>query len=101
MRYEALEVGQPGNPKCPDQYNEASTLLCPGSKRLVLQVSKQAIRLQFGVMPQGRSLSAGAVQWLNEEPYMPMISSLAREFDAVRVRNYTPGVEAQVMASAA
>jgi hypothetical protein len=96
MRYEAIELGQPGNPGCPNAYDDASTLICPGCERLVLQVSKQAVMLQFGIMPHGKSLSPGVVQWLAEEPYLPMIASLGRNFDAVRVRNYIPGQEAQV-----
>jgi hypothetical protein len=99
MAYPALEVGQAGNAPCPDKYNEASTLICPGSNRLVLQVSKQAVFVQLGVMPQGRGVGGGSVVWQSEQPFLPVIASLGRAFDAVRVRNYTPKAEAQVLVS--
>jgi hypothetical protein len=99
MSYEPLQLGQPGNPKCPDAYNADSTVVVQGSTRIVLQVSVQAIYVQLGVMPQGRGVGIGAVVWQPEEPFLPMIASLARKFDAVRVRNYTPGAEAQALVS--
>jgi hypothetical protein len=101
MLYTPIEVGIVGSEKCPDQYNAASTLLCPGAKRLILQISKQPVFVQVGIMQQGRGSSIGSVQWQAEEPYLPMIASLGRNFDAVRVRNRTPGVEAQVFVSVA
>jgi hypothetical protein len=97
MAYESLQLGQPGNPSCPNAYDAASTLLCPGSNRLVLQVSSQAVYVQLGIMPQGIGAGLGSVQWQPEQPFLPVIASLGRKFDAVRVRNYTPGAEAQVM----
>jgi hypothetical protein len=99
MRYEALQLGQPGQPACPDKYTETSTRITQGSKRVLLQVSKQAVYVQFGIMPQGRGSGAGSVVWQEEEPYLPMTIGLRRGFDAVRVRNYTPGAEAQVLVS--
>lgn len=100
MNYEAVELGQPGKPACPDVYNDDSTLICPHAKRLLLQVSKQAVMVQEGIMQQGVG-GAGAVQWQAETPYLPMIAALGHEFDAIRVRNYTPGAEAQVFVSVA
>ncbi len=97
MNYEPLQVGQPEQPPCPDKYDEDSTLIAPRAKRLFLQVSNQAIYLQFGIMPQGRGVDAGSVVWQSEEPYLPIIVTLRRDYDAVRVRNYTPGQEAQAM----
>jgi hypothetical protein len=99
--YAPIILGVAGSPACPDKYNEASTLVCPGAKRFVLQSSVQAIFVQFGLMPQGRSGGAGSVQWQSEEPWMPVIASLGRNFDAVRVRNFVPGKEAQVLLSVA
>jgi hypothetical protein len=101
MRYDSIELGQPGKAKCPDAYDQDSTLICPDCQRLVLQVSRQAVVVQLGTMPSGKSLSPGAVQWQTEEPYLPLIASLGRTFDAVRIRNYTPGQEAQVFVSVA
>lgn len=99
MRFSPIELGQTGRESCPDRYNEASTLLCPGCKRLVLQVSLQPVVIQVGIMSQGRGASLASVQWMSEEPFLPVMASLGREFDAVRVRNYTPGKPAQVFVS--
>lgn len=99
--YEPLELGQPGKPACPDKYNEESTLICPEATRLILQVSGQTVMVQFGIMPQGKGLSGGLVQWQPEQPYLPIIASLGRSFDAVRIRNYTPGQAAQVFVTVA
>lgn len=101
MRYQGLQLGQPGNSKCPDAYNEESTLICPVSKRLVLQISVQAVVVQLGIMQQGTGIGAGSVQWQPEEPFLPIICSLLRDFDAVRVRNFTPKAEAQIFLSVA
>jgi hypothetical protein len=100
MAYPPLQLGQAGQPKCPNKYNEESSLLCPQSKRLVIQVSKQAVYIQVGIMPQGIGASLGAVVWQPEQPFLPMIASLGRNFDAVRVRNYTEGSEAQIFLTA-
>ena len=97
MQYAPLMLGQPGNPKCPDKYNAESSLLCQSADRLVLQVSKQAVFVQLGLFQQGAGASLGAITWQIEEPYLPLIASLARRFDAVRVRNFTAGLEAQVL----
>lgn len=97
--YPALELGQPGNEACPDGYTPGSTLLCPGSTRLMLQVSANAVMIQLGVMPQGMG-GLGAVVWQPEQPFLPMIAALNRRFDAVRVRNYTKGQKAQALVSA-
>jgi hypothetical protein len=98
--YNALELGQPGNAVCPDKYEVESTLYCPGSTRLILQTSTAAIKLQFGVFQQGRAAGLGSIVWQAEQPFLPIVASLGRVFDAVRVRNYTPGVKAQVMIAA-
>lgn len=98
MIYQPLQLGQPGQPKCPDQYTNESSRLTPGAKRIILQTSKQAVYVQFGVFVGGvRGSDFGSIVWQAEEVYLPIIGSLARDFDAVRVRNYTPGQEAQVL----
>jgi hypothetical protein len=96
MAYQALELGQAGNPACPNEADEASTLICPRSNRLLIQVSKQAVFVQLGTMDQGITAGAGGVQWQTPKPLLPLTASLSRVFDAVRVWNYTPGAEAQV-----
>lgn len=99
MLYEPLELGQPGNPKCPDLFTPESTVIVPRCSRLLLQVSGQAVVVQLGIMPQGRGSGIGAVVWQAEDPFLPMIAALTRNFDALRVRNYTPKMEAQVLIS--
>jgi hypothetical protein len=101
MAYLALEVGQAGNSACPNQYNAASTLLCQRSTRLILQISKEAIFLEFGKMEQGRTSGLGGVTWQGEIPLLAGTSGvLHQDFDAVRVRNYKAGEEAEVLLSA-
>lgn len=97
MRYAPLELGQAGNDPCPDAFNEDSTAIVPDCQRVILQISGQAVFIQFGIMPQGRSQSEGSVVWQVQEPYLPMIAALSRAYDALRVRNYTPGKESQVL----
>jgi hypothetical protein len=99
MRWTPIELGQPERPQCPDAYSENSTRITPGAKRVLLQVSNQAVYVQFGIMPQGRGTGAGSVVWQEEEPYLPMAIGARRNFDAIRVRNYKKGAEAQVMAT--
>ena len=93
--YAPLQLGVPGQPKTPNLYNAESTLLCPVSSRLFLQISVAAVFVQRGIMPQGIGSGIGSIVWQEEEPYLPMVASLGRRFDAVRVRNFTSGVEAQ------
>ncbi len=99
MAWDSLELGQPGNPACPDVMEPKSELLCVASTRLVLQTSVAAVFIELGVMPHGKGVGLASVQWLGEKPFLPIVASLAREFDAVRVRNYTKGVPAQVLIS--
>lgn len=103
MRYPALELGQEGRPACPDAYNEESTLICPGAKRLILQVSPAAnVMVQCGIMPQGKGSGVGSVIWQDEEPYYAgAAASLGREIDAVRVRNWKAGEPGEVFVSVA
>lgn len=100
--YESLQLGQPGQVKCPDAFsNENAALLCPGSTRLVLQISKQAVYVQLGIRDTSAVPGSFAgIKWQEPRPYLPIVASLGREFDAVRVRNYTKGQEAQVIISA-
>lgn len=100
MRYSALELGQAGKPACPDEYNEESTLICPRSRKLVLQITTNNVFVQLGVMPQGVG-GAGAVVWQSEEPFLPIVAAFTRKFDAVRVRNWKAGAEAQIFVSVA
>jgi hypothetical protein len=91
--YASLELGIPGKPACPDAYSAASTLICGGAHKLRIQTSLAAIYLSFGV-------GIGGVEWEAEAPFYPTVGSIARAFDAVRVRNLTPGEAAQVLLTA-
>lgn len=102
MRYPSLELGQVGRDPCPDVYEELSTLICPGAKKLILQVAANAVYLQCGLMPQGLGTGPGAVVWQDEEPYMAGVAAvLNRDVAAVRVRNWKPGAKAEVFLSVA
>lgn len=94
--YGSIELGQPGNPTCPDAYNEASTLICPVSVKALIQISVAAVFVQFGVNQRGAS-GGGNVVWGPEEPMLPIVLLRGRRFDAIRVRNFTAGVAAQVL----
>lgn len=95
--YEALQLGQAGNEECPDKYNAASTLLCPGMQTLTLQIAAHGIVLQVGYMAQGQGQGLGSVVWQPEEPYQPVVGILNRRFDAIRVRNLVAGAKAEVI----
>lgn len=91
--YQPLELGQPGRTACPDTFEPASTRECPGCRELILQTSNAAIVLQFG---HG---SNGAISWGVEEPVLSATGTIVRQFDAFRVRNYTAGQAAQILAT--
>jgi hypothetical protein len=103
MAFPALELGQLGNPALPNNPKEATieeaTRLCPGSDRLLIFVSANAIYLQLGYMQNGRGTSSAAVDWQPPKPMRPCAATLYRQFDAVRVYNYTPGRAAEVLLS--
>lgn len=88
--YPPLQLGTPGGPVCPDAFSGASTSNCPSCGKLLIQVSTAPVYIQFGT-------GIGGIQWGVEEPYYPLVGSLIRDFDAVRVRNFTAGVAAQVL----
>lgn len=99
MRYPSLELGPEREP-CPDKYNEASTLVCQGSTKLILQVAAHDAYIQCGQMPQGVTSGGGGAVWQSEEPFFAgAAGSLTREFDIVRVRNRIAGEEAKVLVS--
>lgn len=83
--YPSLELGQPGKQACPDNFSGNSTILCPDCTKLTIQVAVAAIYIQFGT-------GIAAVQWGVEEPLLPLVGSITRNFDAFRVRNFTAGL---------
>lgn len=88
--FPSIELGQPGKPACPDGYTSASELSCGGARALRVQTSLAAVIIQFGA-------GIGGIEWGPEEPLMPSVGSIPRQFDAIRVRNYIPGQAAQVL----
>ena len=94
--YGSIELGQPGNPECPNEYNEASTLICPGAVKCLIQISVAAVYIEFGINRQGAT-GVGNITWGPKEPLLPIVLLRGRRFDAIRVRNYTKGVPAQVL----
>lgn len=88
--FPALELGQPGKPACPDGYTQASIVYCPGCTKLTIQTAVAGIYLSFG---QG----IGGVVWGVDEPYLPVVGTIIRRFDALRVRNLVKGEPAQVL----
>ena len=94
----ALLLGQPNQPKCPNQFTPESTLFCAGAVKSVLQISEQAVIVQFGIRKQqGAAATAGNILWGVEEVYLPLTLAIGRNFDGVRVRNFIEGKEAQVI----
>lgn len=98
--YEALQLGLPGTPAVPDHYTAESTLLCPGAKRIVLQILEQAVIVQLGLAREGVPAGLGSIVWQAEDPWLPITAALARDFDAVRVKAFTPGVHGQIIVTA-
>ena len=96
--YSPLLLGQAGQPKCPNNKpNAESTLECPGAKRVIIQIQKAPIWIQFGYYARGVATAGlGSITWLNPQPFLPMVAALNRDFDAVRVWNFE-AVEAEVI----
>lgn len=73
-----------------DEYTDATTLRCPGTRRFLLHVRNAAVYYQLGV-------GWPAVEWEFDERFVPPGTlSRALRVDAVRVRNGAVGVPAQV-----
>lgn len=71
--------------------DEWQQLDCPGAKKLRIQVSNAAVLINFGT-------DWPAPQWEpSPEPYLPILASLVRPFDAVRFMSMTAGVPAQII----
>jgi hypothetical protein len=74
----------------PDKFTPTASLVCNGSRKAIIQISNQAVVIQFGSTDElGGGL--GNIKWEEPETYLPMILAVGREFDAVRVRNLIPG----------
>lgn len=88
------------NVTAPDAYTTASTLSCPGTVRVRLQVNNQAIYWQRGESSPG----GGGINWAErEELLLPTSASLDENCDAIRIRAAIPlakipagGTQAQV-----
>ena len=71
-----------------DQYQY---LRCPGTKRLLLQVTDAQIYIGYGTLSGG---GGSAIYAPNDEPFLPVVGGIDRECDEIRVKSYTPGVPA-------
>jgi hypothetical protein len=68
------------------------TISCPGTVRVTLQVSNAAIAIGFG--------KGGPARYTNDEQFLPIIGSLERRCDEIRIRSLVAGQPAVVMGSA-
>lgn len=77
------------NITAPDAYSAAATVRAPGSTKLFITVSNQAVYWQLGYGPGG-----GAVSWDEEEVFRPpgLYEGPVR-CDAIRVRAAVPAAE--------
>jgi hypothetical protein len=67
----------------PDQ---PQTVLCPGCVKLIIQISNQPIYITFGN-------GIPTPVWEDSEPYLPLVGSLVRGFDAFQFKAYTPAAQ--------
>lgn len=88
--FPSLQLGFAGGTPCPDQFSSKATLICGGARKLRIQSSLAAIVVQFGY-------GWGSPVFGPEETFYPTVGSIARTFDAVRVRNFIAGQAAQVI----
>lgn len=58
-------------------------ILCPQCNRLTFMISNQAVYITFG---QGTPMAI----YGTPEPYLPSVGQLIRQFDAYKIRAYTP-----------
>jgi hypothetical protein len=68
------------------------TISCPGTTRVTLQVSNAAIAIGFG--------RGGPARFDRDEQFLPIVGSLERRCDEIRVRSLVAGTPAVVMGSA-
>lgn len=100
VAYEQLELGLKETPACPNKFTAESTLWCPEAKKLILQVAVAMVKVECGIRGAGGvTAGLGGVIWLPHETFYPCMAVLHRDFDAVRVKNWQTGIEAQVLIS--
>jgi hypothetical protein len=104
VAYEPVELGLPETPACPNKFEAAvegnpAVLFCPGARVLILQVAANAIKLELGLMQAGQTSGMGGIIWQPHESFFPCLARLPRDFDALRVKNWKSGAEAQVLIS--
>ncbi len=78
-------------------FNGATTdayqyLFCFGSSKLIIQCSNAAVAIGFGTGGGSDALWEPV-----DEPYLPVVASIVRRFDALRFKSLTPGVPAQLI----
>ena len=77
-------------------FNGASTsfyqyLYCFGATKLNVQIANAAVLIGFGTG------GGGDVLWdLNDEPYLPLVGTIVRRFDALRFQSLVAAAPAQL-----
>lgn len=72
-------------------------LECPGSRKVTLQISNASVLVGFGSAADALTFRPGAATYPpDDEPFLPVVGSVARRCDEIRVRSYAPGVAANV-----
>lgn len=92
-----LILGFGSFPPCPNRPTPESTLEAIDARRFVLIVETNPIVLELGYAPQGAGGGLGAIVWQPGQVFTPMLAALSRDFDAVRVSNFTAGSVAKVI----
>lgn len=69
-----------------DSYQE---LRCPGTTRVLLQISGAKVLVGFGT-----SYGGGSAVYPADEPFLPVVGSVQRDCDAIRIKSAVPGVPA-------
>lgn len=79
-----------------DDYEESTTLQCPGTTELEITVGNKAIYIQYAFREHG--MSGTSPVWTPQNGvYMPPgFHTRGRNVDGVRVRSAVPGTPAQV-----
>ena len=67
---------------------------CGGATKVTLQISNAAVSVGFGTGPGG-----SGVRYEADEAFLPVIASLSRRCDQVRIKNLNPGQPAVVLGS--
>lgn len=71
-------------------------VICPGARRMTMQIANQSVYITFG-----RGLQ-GIVQYeATPELYTPVVGSITRDFDAFKIRAQIPAAQLPIEATPA